>query len=531
MLKLTKTSKSSSSAFINKIKTFSDNKIILILAIFMMVVTVLHILPPFNADIINYDSSYQYFLTKHSLSDIIKLIPEDYSPPLYTLILKLWTCIFGESLLAMRFLSILIIWGLIFLAAFPVRAAFGKRTSVICMLLYTFSYVNFILVPEIRPTVLAYFLTAAAATYMYLALFKGYRYAYICMTIFSVLAMYTHNVSMLAALSFYIISLAFTTISKQKKKTLYFFISGVVCAVCYCPWLIVVMKQYSNVQNHYWSNSEISSGLIVDWTYDVHFGYASGLATYLISVLICISLLMFVYKIRKCKTFKDIRQKLSPYRSDFVSILYCGLMYIGPVVALILFTYLVYPIIAVRYFYIISSLMVILLSVILGKLLDLRLFLVVVLLFFVSFFINCSNVKNELDSSNFSQMIETIKENGGDDIAFMHIHEWSLGIMMYYFPDAEHYVCDDTWCVLNTLDVFPTEVTDVGNVENIYKYQKKFFVFGDPFPDSPYQMNDYFYSDDRYDMVYLGRFTEPYTYKNTWSLYYVTAKDQSTSKE
>lgn len=113
----------------------------------------------------------------------------------------------------------------------------------------------------------------------------------------------------------------------------------------------------------------------------------------------------------------------------------------------------------------------------------------------------------------------------------MHIHEWSLGIMMYYFPDAEHYVCDDTWCVLNTLDVFPTEVTDVGNVENIYKYQKKFFVFGDPFPDSHYQMNDYFYSDDHYDMVYLGRFTEPYTYKNTWSLYYVTAKDQSTSKE
>lgn len=69
-------------------------------------------------------------------------------------------------------------------------------------------------------------------------------------------------------------------------------------------------------------------------------------------------------------------------------------------------------------------------------------------------------------------MIETIKENGDDDIAFLHLHEWSLGIMMYYFPDAEHYVCDDTWCVLNTLDVFPTEVTDIGSIDNINKHSK-----------------------------------------------------------
>ena len=123
----------------------------------------------------------------------MKLLPEDYSPPLYTLLLKLWTYIFGSSLLAMRSFSILIIWGLIFLAAFPVRAAFGKRASVICMLLYTLSYVNFLLVPEIRPTVLAYFLTAACAIYMYLALFKGYHYAYICMTVFAILGMYTHK--------------------------------------------------------------------------------------------------------------------------------------------------------------------------------------------------------------------------------------------------------------------------------------------------------------------------------------------------
>ncbi|WP_287605912.1 hypothetical protein [Ruminococcus sp.] len=101
--------------------------------------------------------------------------------------------------------------------------------------------------------------------------------------------------------------------------------------------------------------------------------------------------------------------------------------------------------------------------------------------------------------------------------------------MMYYFPDAEHYVCDDTWCVLNTLDVFPTEVTDIGSIDNINKYSKKLFIFGDLFPDSPYELDDHFNSKDDYDVTYLGMFTEPYTYKNTWRLYHVTNKTQSTN--
>ena len=70
---LTKTDKSDNSDVISKSIAFFNRWGILILALVMLAVSVIHILPPFNADIINYDSSYQYFLTKHSLSDIIKL--------------------------------------------------------------------------------------------------------------------------------------------------------------------------------------------------------------------------------------------------------------------------------------------------------------------------------------------------------------------------------------------------------------------------------------------------------------------------
>lgn len=61
---LTKTDKSDNSDIIRKLKSFFDRWGILILALVMIAVSVIHILPPFSADIINYDSSYQYFFNQ-----------------------------------------------------------------------------------------------------------------------------------------------------------------------------------------------------------------------------------------------------------------------------------------------------------------------------------------------------------------------------------------------------------------------------------------------------------------------------------
>ena len=168
----------------DSIKTFIQKYYAYLILIVSAAAAFMYIMPPLNADILNYDSAYQYFLTCHNINDIAVLLTEDYSPPLYTLLLKGWTLIFGETLASMRVFALIVIWGLLFIAAFPVKAAFGKRASAVCMFLYAFSSLNFILIPEIRPTVLACFFTAAAAVYSYLALFYGYRYSYVCMTVF-----------------------------------------------------------------------------------------------------------------------------------------------------------------------------------------------------------------------------------------------------------------------------------------------------------------------------------------------------------
>ena len=83
----------------DKLRTYAARewKYYLLAAGFSLVLCLL-CLPVGAVDCINYDSSYQYALTRHSLPEIWALIPADYSPPLYTLLLKAFTLIAGDSL-------------------------------------------------------------------------------------------------------------------------------------------------------------------------------------------------------------------------------------------------------------------------------------------------------------------------------------------------------------------------------------------------------------------------------------------------
>lgn len=504
-----------------KIYTFWDKYSVIIVSVMMATAALIHIIPPFNADIINYDSAYQFFLTRHNMSEIMRLIPEDYSPPLYTVLLKGWTLVFGETLAAMRSFSMLIMWGMIFLAAFPVRAAFGKRASVLCMLLNTLSYINFLFVPEIRPTVLAYFFVAAAAIYAYLAFFFEYRYAYVCMTVFSILAMYTHNIAMMAALSFYIFVSVFSLAEQSYKKMMRFLVSGVICAAAYIPWLGVVLKQFGNVKKNYWSSSEVSIDEIISWTCSIHF--KQSLFMLLIIVILCITLLLCLLKFKNIKSFEELGGVVKNHRTDIKKSLLLLCFYAGPIGMILLFSIIGHPIITPRYFYLCSAIVLIALAAFVGKFADKKTYAAFAAIIIACFCVNLFNEKKELDESDFAEMIETISKN--EDAAFLHIHEWSMGIMTYYFPNADHYVCDDTWCVLNTLDVFPTEITNINNIDNIKEYRKEFYIFGGTFPDSSYELYQYFLDDGNYTVDYIGQFKEPYTYQKNWSLYNVRLKD------
>ncbi len=203
---------------------------------------------------IDYDNSYQAALMEHSLKEIWELIPTDYSPPLYAFYLKIFEMFFGSDQAGLRVSEVVIYLGMLPVCFFPLRRAFGKKVAAFTSVCFLFTSANHWIFMAFRPHVLGYFLTTIAFVYAVLVYKTGSKRDYVCLTLFSVLAMYSHTYAMLSALGFYIALLVAFGIKKNFKSIKYVFVSGIICSVCYAPWLFVLYSQFRNVQNHYWSN-------------------------------------------------------------------------------------------------------------------------------------------------------------------------------------------------------------------------------------------------------------------------------------
>ena len=84
----------------------------------------------------------------------------------------------------------------------------------------------------------------------------------------------------------------------------------------------------------------------------------------------------------------------------------------------------------------------------------------------------------DLKESDIDQIVTDINDqNPGGNIAFLHLHELTLGEMTYFFPNATHYVCDQTFTVLSTYDVFPSNIVNIGDISNISKYTDNVYTF------------------------------------------------------
>ena len=440
---------------------------------------------------LTYDSSYQYALTLHTWKDIWRLLPEDYSPPLYAMLLKLVCVIFGHTLRVMRFTNSIVIIGLVFLALFPIRKAFGVKASIVSAAGFICSSVNSSLFSEIRPTYLAYFFMTGIAVYAYLAFFEGKNRYYVCHAVFSLLAMYTHNVAMIGALGIYIVLLLFSLIQKDKKKFISFFVSGAICAVLYIPWLLVVFNQLKNVTNHYWAGSYSTlDSLNKDCVESVLYClYPNSSIPILIEhTLSLISKLLIVFyiirstNIKGIKKLSDIIKQCSLFKKErinsYFKLAFILLLLIMPLLIFEMLIRTVYPFTSPRYYYIFTGITIIIMALFFTRLEKRIVPYVFTAFLIINTYAVHDDIRNILKNSNTMQMVETIKKDNPDgNICFLHSHEYSLGIMSYFFPEAKHYIYDDTWIVLNDLSVFTKIPENIGKLDNIKEHTDHFYVF------------------------------------------------------
>lgn len=458
---------------------------------------------------IDYDSSYQAALMHHSLKGIWDLIPTDFSPPLYAFFLKPFAVVFGPTQEGLRISTFIIYMGFIILCFFPLKRAFDKKTSIFTALCFMFSAANHVNFMWFRPHVLGYFLTTVAFVYAILVYKTHSRKDYVLFTLFSILGMYTHTVSMFSMLGFYIVLLIVFFRQKDYLNLKKIFLSGVVCAVCYIPWLIVLYHQYMNMRMNYWAGYLDFGGMFATM-FTNHFIMRikdfrlSLLMAIFLALIIGLVIISLVNGIKNKKNTNMVKVIFYLFLMPIVIFVFINIfvarIYVDRYVAnfsgmcLIVFCYAVSRISITKFA--IEKWITVLCSVVIA----------------INFFVASYNYKVELESYNFPELIELIREEGGDNIAFVHANEWDLGIMMYYFPDAHHYVTDDMYTVLTTFDVFPSEVTNVGSPENIFEYEDVFFVCVTDLSTQKWSPSEFYsYSEDfdfeLFDEVYHGTYS------------------------
>lgn len=456
---------------------------------------------------ITYDSVYEYFLIKHSFSEMWQLIPEDYSPPFYSVSLKLFAEVFGYSLPVLRFFSFFSFAGMVFLAVFPVKKLFGEKASYIATVLLLTSTINYVYSVDIRPATYAYFFSTAIVVYSMLAQFENKKRYYVILCIFSVLAVYTHYVSLIFAFCVYLICIVFCLIKKSFKQILNYIVCGVIIAVSYAPWLIVLLGQTKNVQEHFWTdpvNTFFLTALINVFikpfrTFDFGGLFIIGFAVFIIFM---ISLIFAILK----RKFGDMKEKILFLLSEiFISLIVFQIVIVD-----------VFMIPAPRYYYIFSGAALIGIAVIVSVAFDKKTVMIILSsLCAVNCILNCIHMYKLRDNDSYEKMVADFKAIAPtEDLVFLHDHEYSMGIYSYYFPEASHFIYDDTYTVIRNFDVFITNIRNVGPINNIWNYSDDFYFVISYYPNDDDDLNC--------DEYYEGVYTVECEYNNDFIVYHHT---------
>ncbi len=434
---------------------------------------------------LNYDSSYQIALTEKSLPELWKLLQADYSPPLYAILLKLTSMLFGESITVYRLFNGAVLSGMLYLGLFPIRREFGHTAGLLYTALALFTNINLYIFSTIRPTYLAYFLVSGLAVYTYLAFFKQERKHIVWFTVFAVLCVYTHNIAMIAALGIYIVCLTGAVIQKNRKLFFTFLISGIICAVLYLPWLFVLLQQVRNVSEHFWEGESFSIPLVQSWVYNKITIFSDiNIVTILIDLLPRIAIVLILLRYFKIDRKGDMTKLKASLRTGWAQcrpyVIRYGFITAQLIVPLLIFAVInecFHKLATQRYFYLFTGITLLLMVLPIAKAKNKIISIVFALLCAVNFsgpYISLLQRANNIEGKQMIADIQSAHPDG--NMSFVHYHEWSIGIMMYFFPDASHYLCSDTFTVLTDMSVFPSEVIDIGDIQNITEYTDTFYT-------------------------------------------------------
>ncbi len=382
-----------------------------------------------------YDEAYSAGMAEHPLTTLITLVGYDNHPPLYYLLLRMVRVVLGNSVWALRLLSVVGAVTLVGLGAGPVRRIFGHKTAFIYAIVILFTPVILIYAHEARMYSLAVLSVTAGVLYGYLAAQENRTGDWICFGLATLAAAYLHYYGMIAAFYTHLFVFAWLLWKKRAHVKAHLITGGVVL-VGYLPWLVVFVKQTLDVNKGFWlgpvSVKDVVLAFLQPFAYKEFFPTLQPTTI----IVLLLSLALIVYGV--------VWAKRKQARSELAMSLLLLFVYLGVMVTTIIVSLFLSPIFYSRYMIVCVGMFLLLVS--LGiSLLPGKYWQPAAIGIFA--LLNVFTLK-DIYTQYFNHPMKLVAQGLKNEIQpgdlIITSDSYSMGPALYYFPEAVHYYSNNT---------------------------------------------------------------------------------------
>ncbi|MCR5788745.1 MAG: glycosyltransferase family 39 protein [Lachnospiraceae bacterium] len=287
-----------------------------ILALLLVLSAAVYISLVFNNNVWM-DEAFTATLVRTDMAGVLTRSMNDTLPPLYNILLKLATDLFGYKVPVMKLLSAFFMIATAFAGGFLVRRRFGLRAAVLFVLAVTFMPNMLFFGVEIRMYSLGFF-CATLNGILAVECVKAPRFSwFFAFTVVSVLAGYSHHFAFVTVGFVYFFLLLYYILF-EREHIRRFFICLAATAVLYLPCLLVTLQQIRQV-NGYFSMPEVTPAVFVKY---MRYPFTTGFTPLSVLLLLTVAALFvrLLYTLLKNKSMQP---------SGELYVLCCFLIYYG----------------------------------------------------------------------------------------------------------------------------------------------------------------------------------------------------------
>lgn len=245
---------------------------------------------------INYDEYFSMSWCRLDWKTLWQTLVADVHPPLHYVVLKLVLFLTNDSILAARLLSACMAVLLLWRCSFFLKREFGVKAA---LFFCTLVYLNPFMIQkstEIRMYLFAGCFVCLSGIDAYYLIKAPKRKNWICFTVFSLLAAYTHYYALLTVSFLYAGLLLYHIAVGNKAGVRQWFICAAATVAGYLPWLPIAWRQVTAVNSGYWIEPSSSTLAPLRELFESRIPYTHHIYIGIMVLLMGVALFMLIKK-------------------------------------------------------------------------------------------------------------------------------------------------------------------------------------------------------------------------------------------